>query len=169
MIVKVPPSEKVLRRQCGGHTISVREGVEPEHCVGHKTHHDQTRETRERQVVVPAAHPILDGANIPLDIGDVLALGTKIKTHTMNHAVKGMELRISRDSLDTEPLRMIGRKHPHDGLQDCADLVVGNGFNCPKVQVVRSGQEKWDLVDEEDVNTHHQVTVGRHLAPQRPL
>ena len=157
MIVKVPPSEKVPRRQCGGHPIGVRECVEPEHCIGHETHYDQTREAREGQVVVPAAHPILDGANIPLDVRDVLALGTKIK---MNHAIKGLELGISWDGPDAEPASMIGRKHLLDGLQDSGDLAVRNGFNCPKVQVARSGQEKWDLVDEEDVNTHHQVTVS---------
>ena len=159
MIVEMPPSEEVPRRQCGGHPIGVRESVEPEHCIGHQTHYDKMGEMREGQVVVPAANPVLDGANIPLDVKDMLSLGAEIKTHARNHAVEGLELRISRNGSNAEPASMVGSKHALDGLQDSGDLVVGNGFNCPDVQVARGGQEKWDLVDEEDVNTHHQITM----------
>ena len=76
---------------------------------------------------------VLDGANVVLNLGNVLILGTKIETDLAEGCLKRFEFRVSENGGDAKSPTMVDLDDTGESSSHGGDLMVHQGLDGAKV------------------------------------
>ena len=133
--INIPTSHDLAWRVILGDAIGGRKCIEPEVCVVDHPPEHQFADVGEWEDVVLAACAVLEGADVPFDLWDVIVDSANIDLDVREFVVDASELHISEDRADFEMSCCVEGHGIFDGCNECRCLSILQLFDCSKLKV----------------------------------
>ena len=155
-------SDDGLRAQGVRDAIRKRESVKPKQFMFGQLNHKMRGDRGERQSVGSSLHVLLDGADEPFNLTNMLVTGSCVQqdanpSEIASQAIKGS---IHEQMTETEVAMMKNCSSGLERFKNSGLVLIQQCLQAAKLQALRDQNEKWDAIDLHGVHAQCHVLLS---------